>query len=103
MAPHFPGAHARLVARGTLVAGTSGPSQMVHAPSPDWWPGPRPLQGNEEAPRPLRTHALTGAAMQRGRAPGPQEPPATSQGARAEEGKEGLGAPSPPPPPPPAL
>lgn len=49
--PHFPRAHARLAACGTAAAGTSGLSQMVHASSPDWWPGPRPPQGNEEAPR----------------------------------------------------
>lgn len=51
MASHFPRAHARLAARGTAVAGTSGLSQMVHALSLDWWPGPRPPQGNEEDPR----------------------------------------------------
>lgn len=55
VAPHFLRAHTRLAAHGTAVAGTSGLSQMVRAPSPDLWrpPAPhRPQQGNEEAPWP---------------------------------------------------
>lgn len=50
MAPHFLTAHTRLAACGMVVTGTSGPSQMVHAPSPDLWLGLRPQQENEEAP-----------------------------------------------------
>lgn len=78
MAPHFLRVHTQLAACGLVVAGTSGLSQMVHAPSPDLWLGPWPQQGNEEAPWPTTdTVTYYGDHAKRhwapGQALGPQE------------------------------